>query len=281
MLQHEHSEADEARVTAAELASALASLESHKEASGDTVALGEAVRELNLDATPQEILAEVEAQRARQNGKGRSTKRRLWGATTVALIALSTLGGIHALRHHAHTSSAPATASASLPAPPQGLLLQLTETTDQTKIFCCDATALTQVCHGKLLNDFPLFSGKGTERTIFQVPGGTQINHAKFTELVPSPWTLVSFGGTWTNTRLYVRGWVSEAVYQSRMQGRSVVLYNSPTAPGLGDTPHQVTVPTDRLIQSGSVLKGQTQIGPWEGITLSFVRLDQHAWAKW
>lgn len=92
MLQHEHSEADKARVTAAELASAIAALQARRDASGDTLALGEAVRDLALDASPQEILAEVEAQRARQNGNGRSTRRRMWRAATVAVIALSTFG---------------------------------------------------------------------------------------------------------------------------------------------------------------------------------------------
>ena len=67
MLQHEQlgeERAAEVRVTAEDLAAALTSLEVRKagiDGRPDTIALGDAIRQLDLDATPEELLAEVQA----------------------------------------------------------------------------------------------------------------------------------------------------------------------------------------------------------------------------
>jgi len=62
--------AAQTRVTPEELAHAIASLEARKleevRLQENTIPIGQAVRELNLDATPEEVLAEVRAQRQAQ-----------------------------------------------------------------------------------------------------------------------------------------------------------------------------------------------------------------------
>lgn len=63
--------AAQTRVTPEELAHAIATLEARKlddqRHQDSTIPIGEAVRELNLDATPEEVLAEVRAQREAQS----------------------------------------------------------------------------------------------------------------------------------------------------------------------------------------------------------------------
>ena len=63
------SEAENERVTAEEFAAAINSLDQRRASEAahqaSTVAVGQTLRELNIDATPDEILAEVRAQRAR------------------------------------------------------------------------------------------------------------------------------------------------------------------------------------------------------------------------
>jgi ABC-type Na+ efflux pump permease subunit len=55
--------AEHVRVTPEELAAAIASVEARKEQLAGTISLGDAVNELNLSATPEELLAAVEAKR--------------------------------------------------------------------------------------------------------------------------------------------------------------------------------------------------------------------------
>src|SRR5688572_5980000 len=72
MLRHEELEietpASQVRVTAQELAQALAAIEARKEAEtqqkADTISLGEAIRQLDINATPEELLEAVRAQTA-------------------------------------------------------------------------------------------------------------------------------------------------------------------------------------------------------------------------
>jgi hypothetical protein len=64
------SPADNVRVTAEEFTAALKAIEARRAAEADhvagTVKLGETIRELNIDATPEQILAEIQAERTRK-----------------------------------------------------------------------------------------------------------------------------------------------------------------------------------------------------------------------
>lgn len=69
MLKHEDNpqmpspSAAEVRVTPEELAAAVTALQIRKEGQPGTIAIGDAVEELGLDVTPEEVLAEVQARR--------------------------------------------------------------------------------------------------------------------------------------------------------------------------------------------------------------------------
>lgn len=57
------SSAAQVRVTPEELAAAVTALQIRKEGQPGTIAIGDAVEELGLDVTPEEVLAEVQARR--------------------------------------------------------------------------------------------------------------------------------------------------------------------------------------------------------------------------
>ncbi len=107
MLKQENSPEDclaaATRVTSKELADAVTALQSRKEVIerglDGTIPIGEAVRDLGLEATSQEILAQVEAQRQfAETGRGRRLPRRLSaiaGAVAVSAVVLGGFVGYH------------------------------------------------------------------------------------------------------------------------------------------------------------------------------------------
>lgn len=87
------------RVTPEELAAALAALEARKQGASGTIAIGDAVDELSLDNTPNDILREVETQRE-QRARTRKRRRRSWLGFAAALVALGV--GTGELLSHTH-----------------------------------------------------------------------------------------------------------------------------------------------------------------------------------
>src|SRR4051794_1149400 len=74
----EEQDAAQQYVSSEELVRALASIESHHEgASADRLKIGDAIQQLGLDVTPEQILAEIDAHRIRQiEAVGRAANRR-------------------------------------------------------------------------------------------------------------------------------------------------------------------------------------------------------------
>ncbi len=114
MLLHEtrtsemqESDAAHARVTPEELAQAAAALEirqlAEQQQRAQTISLGEATKELGLASTPEELLAEVESERARlrdvqrEQSQARSKRRLLAGTGTVASLAVISVLGLSVL----------------------------------------------------------------------------------------------------------------------------------------------------------------------------------------
>ena len=95
MLKHENNPPPQApsqpaanvRVTPEELAAAVTALQIRKEGSPGTIAIGDAVEELGLDVSPEEVLVEVEARRIKP-------KRRLDYRALACAIACAALPGI-------------------------------------------------------------------------------------------------------------------------------------------------------------------------------------------
>ncbi len=108
MLKHEDNPqtrtqpAAQVRVTPEELAAAVTALQIRKEGQPGTIAIGDAVEELGLDVTPEEVLAEVQAGRVKQRYLNKHPSKR--GQRSVlalglAMILLGLVGGGNSLLH--------------------------------------------------------------------------------------------------------------------------------------------------------------------------------------
>ena len=94
MLQHEELEIDtpasQVRVTPQELARALATIEARKEAESqqraDTISLGEAIRQLDINATPEELLDAIRARTAAKTEIRPSNSRKSAKVLAIVLI---------------------------------------------------------------------------------------------------------------------------------------------------------------------------------------------------
>ena len=95
------------RVSAQELAHVVSAIQARKDAEArqraNTVALGEAVEQLGLDMTPDELLAEIQADRARRSGGTRPKRQPTAQRHTFATFAVCAgLAGMMACNIHAH-----------------------------------------------------------------------------------------------------------------------------------------------------------------------------------
>lgn len=259
MLKHEDSPemplqpAAQVRVTPQELAEALARLEARQGEREGTIPLGDAVQELGLSATPEELLREVEAGRARHQASRPRTRLAKAGRTAAAALAcgLLLLVGLFAFRSEAPAPSvavavsAPVTPSAAPITTPPNLLVRqpdhkmvlLSEVADGQPVFCDLAATDT----GAKLADF--------------APGDGH-------------WTLIKHGG-----KVYVRGWIgdmSDAALRSTIVTFHPLAYY--VASGLHPVP--VTLPLDGF-QSPPGLTSDNMI------SASHVVPDGHLREKW
>lgn len=98
------------------------------------------------------------------------------------------------------------------------------------------------------------------------------------------PWMITKLHG-----RTYLRGWVAARASPQLAAGQSVWIYSESHANKLGASPVQITVRLDGVKYQSSFssgLAGQGSLGqmlnmPTQGIELSNVTLDEHAWEKW
>src|SRR5947207_10074951 len=79
------------RATPEEVAEAVAAIELRREGIGtDSIALGDAINQLSLDATPEELLAEIQSRRA--TGKKLAKARSPWRRRLAMLGILVSVG---------------------------------------------------------------------------------------------------------------------------------------------------------------------------------------------
>ena len=295
------------RVTPEELTRALAAIEARKQEASrrqeaerayleSTIPVDEAVRELNLEATPDEIWAEVEAQRAAEPGEelplecgkaaetpepaftalpqphtqvapvpasGQRRRGSRWQITSV-LLAASAIGLItFSHRHHffsplaANVPSAHAAASAyNVSNFPDAIPFELT------------GEQLNRVLHGD-------------DTSAIGVDPGTSYN----TNHTPGWWSLIKYAG-----HVYLRGWIAAPPTKDALPGRFVDIDNMELVPENGNRPAEVTLRLD-MLKYCSFYERITvhQAAPYaanafpnmdEKITVSDVHLDQHAWER-
>lgn len=188
MLNYEQPEQQPAalvRVTPEELAAAIARLEARRAGTDGKIAIGDAVTELSLDATPEEVLAEVRAARASKPKRQLDRRSR---PVIAALIFLSLLGGGTVYSFYgppwgwASQIALRSQAVTPPPAPPQhislnpnllvgerdGKMVLLSEVGDNQPVYCSYSSSFQ-----------PYSPGNGIQ------------------------WTLIKHGG-----KTYVRGWI-------------------------------------------------------------------------
>ncbi len=205
MLKHEENPetqtqpAAQARVTPEELALALSRIEARKDAGlrnvDGTIFIGEAVQQLGVDTTPEEVLAEVQAIRQEPT---RANRRRppLAGRLVLALglggILLGLGLGKNSLSQmRGHQAAKPVTVSTAAPAPnnipkPISLDPNLLVNTASNKL-----VMLSEVGDNQPVQCFYDEDNRSFQPYSSDAPGA------------PESWTLIKHDG-----QVYVRGWV-------------------------------------------------------------------------
>ena len=240
------SPAERARVTPEELSQALAAIETRKQAEASrlagTIPIDQAVSELRLDSTSEEILAEVQAQRAKaaavqreqeqqeqatqqaraarqaarkeqkvqqQAVAPRSRDRRGWTILMMPLLFVWLLTQTHVIPHfwnHSTHTAAP-------------ILRPLAQVPDGKEVYADDA-ALVQISEGKPLKQI----------TVSENATGNR-------------WTMVKIG-----PHVYLRGYIARTDSLQPLQGKALNIYNDDDSGELaGETTSNITLRVDNV----------------------------------
>ena len=194
MLKHEQPEgrveeqpAAQVRVTPEELATAIARLEARRAGADGKIAIGDAVTELSLDATPEEVLAEVRAGQSQpQAGKPKRLSLRERAGLVLAGGAV-----LLALTGWFQSSVRPASGPAAAP------FVGSSSAAEADRHISLDPNLLVGDRTGKLV----LLSEVGDNQPVHSNYSG-----GGFQQYSPghgTKWTLIKHGG-----KVYVRGWI-------------------------------------------------------------------------
>ena len=244
--------AAQVRVTPQELAAAITRLEARQGENEGTIPLGDAVQELGLNATPEELLREIEAGRVQQKRQTRTHPTNAASVWTVFIIALSLFLLMAAYLRTAPVPAPPVSA-VTAPAAPQaapigipdhllvrqhdGKMVMLSEVPDGQPVFCELAATET----GAKLADF--------------APGDYH-------------WTIVKHGG-----KVYVRGWIGD-MSEAALRSTTVNVHALAQYVTSGIHPVPVTLPLDGF-QSPPGLTSDNMI------SATHVTPDEHLKEKW
>ena len=255
------------RVTSEELVAALASLQIHKEGQSGTIAIGDAVEELSLEAAPADILREVVLRReSLQQCRMAARRKRKWVIS--ACLGLFCLGG---LGIYSVTGSEINVSSQMIPGKepyvlePKIIALNspkskpvvstLAEAPEGKTIFCSpEAIEILAMCrHWQM----------GPEREIYS--SATNLN-----------WPVVKHG-----KEIYIRGWIQVPFSKAASKLTEVDVYNRPSLPQLGSHPQQITLKLDQ--RTSMVGLGYQRLCPDGTGVFTFQNplLTPHAYEKW
>lgn len=208
------------RVTPQELSQALAAIEARKQQEAGTIGISDAVAELNLDATPEEIWAEVNSQRvatARQAPRTRALRPQI----AVTLRAVQTAYAAYQRRQQSRKQ------------PPMWMFPIL------AGVLLFSVNYRNHAPHVQRTHSVPIL------RPLFQIPDGQEV-YANNTALVQlsegkpaaqitvsenqtdNRWTLVKVGG-----HVYLRGYIASTDSLSPLAGKALNVYNDDDSGGL------------------------------------------------
>jgi len=259
--------AAQVRVTPEELAAAVTALQIRKEGQPGTIAIGDAVEELGLDVTPEEILQVVQGRRHtvhKQNGLI-AGKRKWIISLSFTLLCFTGLGAYSVVSNSYPDSSqlVPATTPYALeprilaldPAAPKQAISTLAEAPNGRTVYCSVAAIETAAMSRNVQ--------MGPQQEINQPV--SQLN-----------WPVVKH-----DKQLYIRGWVRMPLSKEAARISVVELFNKPNLPQLGVSPQPVTLKLD-LQTSGRGLGYQRLNADGTGVFVFHnPRLTVHAYEKW
>ncbi len=231
MLKHEDNSqpptqsAARVRVTPEELAAAVTALQIRKEGQPGTIAIGDAVEELGLDVSPEEVLAEVRAGRQAPLRKRRFRHgRRLVLAISAIGILLGTVLGTGIF------TQAPTILPGTEPYRVEPHFLALSSTSTKPVITTLAETpdGKTVYCSAQAI-EVAVMSRNAQEARQEVKEGATDLT-----------WPVVKHGKD-----LYVRGWIRLPLSKGAAKLSDVEVFNRPNLPQLGATPQQVTFKLD------------------------------------
>ncbi len=265
MLKQEQVEepAARVRVTPEELAAAIARIEARQDTdqrrADGTIPIGEAVQQLGLEATPEEVLAEVQAGRRQAVPRKRRMPlgRRLalsLGLTGILLGAA--LGGNDLWQMRRQAAAQASAGSYVLP-----VLL--------------DPNLLVSTASGKLVNLSAVKDGQPVHCDMSGVDGRVVFTQWTPNSATQNPWTLIKHDG-----QVYVRGWTYRTTPGvTQKNGFAVRVQSQPETDGMDvsarSRPNWVIPVTLPLQDLAAVPKN----GVW--FHAVGVHLDQHANEKW
>lgn len=269
MLKHEDNPqvpsqpAANVRVTPEELAAAVTALQIRKEGQPGTIAIGDAVEELGLDVSPEEVLAEVQLRRQAVPKKARLVRGR---SVVLALGLASILLGL-AVNSNIMTQvqGTPLVAGAepyhveprilvlnhALPKP---VVMTLAEAPDDETLYCSPYGVDVAAMSRNTQELQPEISQSSTEMN----------------------WPVVKHG-----KELYVRGWIRVPLSKEAAKLSDVEVFNKSGLPQLGAAPQQVTFKLD-LQTSGMGLSYQRLNPDGTGVFVFHnPRLTVRTYEKW
>ena len=194
------------RVTPDELNAALAAIEARRQAEAKTIPLDQAVSELHLDSTPDEIWAEVQAQRAKASAPQQhvpvqavpqAVLRSRRGSRRRFFAPLLIFGGLFLWTNHGHLpnfGSRHASVASTFTAP---VLRPLAQVPNDIEVYA-DPSALAQVSAGKPL----------AQITVSENASGNR-------------WKIVKRGG-----HVYLRGYIARADSLQSLQNQPLTVYS-------------------------------------------------------
>ena len=247
--------AAQVRVTPQELAAAIARLEARQGENEGTIPLGDAVQELGLNATPEELLREIEAGRARQHESLRRTQPLLFSKLRLFVVSAlaSVLFGIMVGFFHSPSSSRTVGTIPVSPAAPQAAPIGIPD------------RLLVRQHDGKMV----LLSEVSDGQPVFCELAATETG-AKLADFAPSAshWTIIKHRG-----KVYVRGWIGD-MSEAALRSTVVTVHTLAHYVTSGIRPVPVTLPLDGF-QSPPGLTSDNMI------SATHVTPDEHLKEKW
>lgn len=240
MLRHDPLEEtltpDQARVSPQELARAVAAIETRKDAEAqrhaETISLGEAVHQLDLRMTPEELLAEIESQRvAATSAVNMRHSQPLWRRRLAGIGGALSLAIILALSIKVITLSRALYRSRKALSTMQALTAPRFDLNSSSVLLSSVPNRVPVHCDVDTLGDLARSMS----------PSQIYVDARQDASKIPTTdWTLIKRNGN-----VYLAGWISTDAYYKLCNGQSSVMFSTPRDPKVQTV--QITIATGLL----------------------------------